>query len=62
MGKRLERCGDCQTYEQAHHNYCRMCGYEFRPGQVKFVRIAVAYFINEKYCGSCGALRDDCKC
>ena len=56
------KCTDCDKYKNEGHNYCRMCGFHLTKGFVQYVRIAVAYFTNEKYCGYCGKLRKNCKC
>lgn len=57
-----KRCSDCDKYERENHNFCRMCGFEFKPGFVKLVRQAKAYYTNEKICGYCGKQRMECKC
>ena len=57
-----KNCEDCAGYKKQGHNYCRMCGNDLKPGQVKSVRIAVGYNTNEKFCGYCGELRKSCKC
>ena len=59
---RSVRCSDCDDYEDRGHNYCRMCGYHFKLGYVPNVRIAEAYYTNEKYCGYCGGEKHKCKC
>lgn len=56
------RCGKCDEYAKAGHNYCRMCGYHLTEGLVQFVKLAVAYYVNEKFCGYCGGPKDDCLC
>ena len=59
----MTNCKDCERYRKEGHNYCRMCGTELNPGFVKHVRIAVAYYTNEKFCGYCGKERNKgCKC
>ncbi len=55
-------CKDCEKYEKAGHNYCRMCGDNFKKGKVKNVRLATAYYTNEKFCGYCGETRQECSC
>lgn len=62
MATPKEKCKDCDSYAKAGHNYCRMCGFHLTQGYVQSVKIAVAYFIKEKYCGYCGKLRNNCKC
>jgi len=57
-----QKCSECNNYAKAGHNYCRMCGFHLTKGFVQYVRIAVSYFTNEKYCGYCGKLRKECKC
>ena len=57
-----QRCSDCESYEREGHNYCRMCGFHFKTGRVRNVRVAVAYNTSEKYCGYCGGAKDDCDC
>lgn len=56
------KCGDCKSYEDKGHNYCRMCGTEFKPGMVKFVRLAEGYNTSEKFCGYCGGQKHNCAC
>jgi len=56
------KCGNCKAYEDRGHNYCRMCGAEFKPGMVKFVRLAEGYNTSEKYCGYCGGKKHNCSC
>jgi len=31
----MSGCKDCEKYEKAGHNYCRMCGENFKKGRVK---------------------------
>jgi len=57
-----QRCGDCDKYEKQNHNYCRMCGFHLTKGKVQYVRNALAYFTNEKFCGYCGGQKNKCKC
>ena len=59
---RKGRCGKCDDYERRGHNYCRMCGYHLRKGYVRRVRRALAYHVNEKYCGYCGGPKNNCEC
>lgn len=59
--KPTRRCRDCDKYE-SQHNFCRMCGFEFRPGYARRVKSAAAYHVNEKYCGNCGEPIKECKC
>lgn len=56
------KCNKCDEYKKVGHNYCRMCGYHLTKGYVQYVRLALAYYTNEKFCGYCGKLRNDCKC
>lgn len=62
MAPPKNKCKDCDKYKKAGHNYCRMCGYHLTKGYVQYVRLALAYYTNEKFCGYCGKLRNDCKC
>ena len=55
-------CRDCQSYEKRGHNYCKMCGFEFRPNTAEKARIAVANYVNERFCGYCGAPLKECDC
>ncbi len=55
-------CRDCQSYEERGHNYCRMCGAEFKKGMIKNVRIADGYHTGEKFCGYCGGRKHACSC
>ena len=55
-----QRCASCDGYERKHHNYCRKCGLELKPGFAKYVPIAEGYFADEKYCGYCGKPIDEC--
>ena len=61
MGSSL-KCGDCEKYGQQGHNYCRMCGNQLTKGYVPNVRVAVAYYTNEKFCGYCGGRKNECSC
>ena len=56
------KCNECDKYQKAGHNYCRMCGYHLTKGYVQYVRLALAYYTNEKFCGYCGKLRSNCNC
>lgn len=56
------KCNECDKYENAGHNYCRKCGYHLTKGFVQYIKLALAYNTNEKFCGYCGKLRNDCKC
>ena len=56
------KCNNCNNYQKAGHNYCRMCGFHLTKGFVQKVRIAVVYNTNEKFCGYCGKTRVNCKC
>ena len=58
----MRKCTECEASERVGHNFCRACGREFRPGVVRNVRVAVAYFSTDKYCGYCGKSREDCAC
>jgi len=56
-------CEHCDKYRKENHNYCRMCGYHLTRGVVQNVRVALAYFTEEKFCGYCGKKRNNrCKC
>ena len=44
-------CGDCEEYKKSGHNYCRICGFHLTKGYVQYVRLALAYFTHEKFCG-----------
>lgn len=57
-----QKCSDCENYKQQGHNYCRMCGYHLTKGYVQYVRLAVAYNTNEKFCGYCGGKKNECSC
>ena len=56
------RCGECDQYESDGHNYCRMCGFFFKQGIVKNVRLALTYNTSEKFCGYCGGPKHTCGC
>ena len=56
------KCSNCKSYEERGHNFCRMCGSNFKKGIVKNVRRAIAYNANEKYCGYCGGKKNSCSC
>jgi RNA polymerase subunit RPABC4/transcription elongation factor Spt4 len=56
------KCNNCEKYAKQGHNYCRICGFHLTKGYVQYIRIAVIYNSNEKYCGYCGKLRTNCKC
>lgn len=56
------KCKDCDAYKQKGHNYCRMCGFHVRKGYARHARIALAYYIHEKYCGYCGGEKHNCSC
>jgi len=56
------KCDKCDEYFEKGHNYCRICGCYLRKGQIKHVRIALAYYAHEKYCGYCGGPKNKCKC
>lgn len=62
MATPKDKCKECDKYAKSGHNYCRICGFHLTKGFVQNVRIAVAYFTNEKYCGYCGKTRNNCKC
>ena len=55
-------CSECGKYREQGHNYCRMCGFHLTKGFVQYVRNAIVYNVNEKYCGYCGKPRKECKC
>ena len=56
------QCSYCEDYKQQHHNYCRMCGFHLTEGHVPYVRLALIYNTNEKFCGYCGGPKDECPC
>jgi hypothetical protein len=56
------KCQYCDDYKARGHNYCRMCGFHLKKGQVQNVRIASGYSVSEKYCGYCGGPKYECKC
>ncbi len=57
------RCPYCDKYEKQGHNYCRMCGKHLRPRPLaQYARLALAYHVNEKFCGYCGGEKHKCKC
>jgi len=57
------RCKACERYEQRQENFCRVCGFEFRPEEdAPLADTGVAYAANEKYCGHCGCTRGNCHC
>ncbi len=56
------KCSKCDDYKKKGHNYCRMCGFHLTKGQVQHVRLALAYHVNEKFCGYCGDSKDKCTC
>jgi hypothetical protein len=58
---RKGRCASCDKYEHTGHNYCRKCGFKFKPGFVKYLPIVRTHFLDEKFCGYCGKLRVGCK-
>lgn len=62
MSTPKEKCKECNKYAKASHNYCKMCGFHLTMGFVQYVKIAVAYNTNEKYCGNCGKTKNICKC
>jgi len=62
MGIPKNKCNKCDKYQKTGHNYCRMCGYHLTKGYVQYVKLALAYNTNEKFCGHCGKLRNDCEC
>jgi hypothetical protein len=55
-------CKHCEKYKRAGHNYCRMCGFHLTTGYVQNVRLASAYFTDEKFCGYCGGPKHQCSC
>ena len=59
---RQQKCDRCEEYKDQSHNYCRMCGFHLTKGYVQYVRLAVAYFTNEKFCGHCGGAKNECSC
>ena len=56
------QCSRCEDYRKSGHNYCRMCGFHLRKGFVRNVRMAVAYYVDEKFCGYCGGKKHECEC
>lgn len=56
------KCRHCESYEKQLHNFCRMCGSEFKPNNAKNVRRAVGYNSNENFCGYCGGRKHNCGC
>ena len=57
-----EKCPRCEEYKKEGHNYCRICGYHLTKGYAQSVKLATAYFTDEKYCGYCGGVKDNCRC
>jgi len=56
-------CKACERYEAQHENFCRVCGYEFRPdADAPFAASGITYTAGEKYCGNCGCTRGNCHC
>lgn len=55
-------CKKCEKYKRSGHNYCKMCGFEFRSNTAKNARISVANLVNEKFCGYCGGELGKCGC
>lgn len=62
MIRPTNKCEKCDDYAKEGHNYCRLCGYHLTKGHVQYVRVAVAYFTNEKFCGYCGGIKNKCSC
>ncbi len=58
----IHKCRDCKSYEDRGHNYCRMCGSNFKEGKVKNARKAIAFNTNENFCGYCGGKKRECSC
>ena len=56
------KCSSCDQYRIVEHNYCRMCGFHFAPGEAPFARIAVEYTTDERFCGFCGGAKGSCDC
>ena len=56
------QCASCNYYEQQGHNFCRMCGCNFKHGTVRNAPIAASYSLNENYCGYCGGEKNNCEC
>jgi hypothetical protein len=57
------RCKTCERYEQRLENFCRVCGFEFRPDDdAPNAPTGIAYTTSERYCGSCGCTRGNCRC
>jgi hypothetical protein len=52
-----ERCDQCEDYQAQEHNYCRMCGFHLTKVYVQYVRLAVTYNTQEKFCGYCGGAK-----
>ena len=55
-------CSDCERQKQKGHNYCRVCGFHLTKGYVQHVRVALAHYTNEKFCGYCGGEKHACSC
>lgn len=56
------KCSDCKKHEQQGDNYCRICGNHLTKGYVQNIWVAAAYYTNEKFCGYCGGLKNECSC
>lgn len=57
------RCKACDRYEQQHENFCRVCGFEFRPDEdAPNPPTGFGYVSAERYCGNCGCTRGNCRC
>ncbi len=57
------RCKACERYEVQGENFCRVCGFEYRPDDDAPVPASgVTYVASEKYCGHCGCTRGNCHC
>lgn len=55
-------CKKCENYKRSGHNYCKKCGFEFRPNTAKNAKLAVADNVREDFCGYCGGKIDHCEC
>ena len=53
-------CPDCEDYDTAGHNYCRICGSHLTAGKPMAAEVVAPYVDREKYCGYCGRPRDKC--
>jgi hypothetical protein len=54
-------CPYCIEYDQAGHNYCRMCGSHLSAAQERRPEVGAVHHLPEKYCGECGRERSLCE-